>query len=297
MLTDHATAHAAGVAGLRASRCVDYPTAVHIETLALCNAACSFCQYPALERKGDKLPGEWIINILIQLAEWLPSDHAFSLIFSGVSEPLLDKRLPDVIAEANELLPKASVHINTNGSALNEPRLWALLKHKIGALSVSLNHWDCIEWQRIMGLSPENYIHTMSAIRMLEEHRARGEIRFPLGLTRAGDGTATDAEFLAWCEANYPAWGRYVSPPFAWLDDEPVSRDVPDIGCTHWYDLTIRADGRVSWCCLDGHVKHARGDIRTQRLREIYNDPDWRALRASTLTRRAVPQCGSCTHC
>lgn len=286
-------AHEASVRALRASPYVDYPVAVHIETLALCNAGCSFCQYPAMERKGDKLDGIAISKILAELASWLPRDHVFSLILSGVSEPLLDKRLPEIIAEANALLPSASVHINTNGTALTRDMLDKLLALKIGALSISLNDHRPLPYQELMDLS---FTRTLGAIEMVEVFRAEGRVPFPLGLTRAGDGTATDGEFLDWCAEHYPAWGHYVSPPFAWLGDKPVSDDVPNIGCTHWYDLTIRADGRVSWCCLDGHVKHARGDIASTPLREIYNDPDWRKLRTDVINRHAVPQCASCTH-
>jgi hypothetical protein len=48
------------VDSLRSSRYLDYPLIVQIETIALCNAACTFCQYPDLGRKGDKLSDQTI---------------------------------------------------------------------------------------------------------------------------------------------------------------------------------------------------------------------------------------------
>jgi MoaA/NifB/PqqE/SkfB family radical SAM enzyme len=38
------------VEGMRKSPYLDFPVHVHLETNALCNAACNFCPYPTLER-------------------------------------------------------------------------------------------------------------------------------------------------------------------------------------------------------------------------------------------------------
>jgi hypothetical protein len=41
---------------LQASGYLDYPALVHLETRAVCNAACNFCPYEKLERKGTVMP-------------------------------------------------------------------------------------------------------------------------------------------------------------------------------------------------------------------------------------------------
>jgi MoaA/NifB/PqqE/SkfB family radical SAM enzyme len=43
---------------------MDFPAVLGIETLALCNAACSFCPYPTLNRKGEAMPDRLIAKIL-----------------------------------------------------------------------------------------------------------------------------------------------------------------------------------------------------------------------------------------
>src|SRR5262249_27338104 len=40
------------LARLRRRPYLDYPQEVHIETLAMCNATCTFCPYPTMDRQG-----------------------------------------------------------------------------------------------------------------------------------------------------------------------------------------------------------------------------------------------------
>ena len=49
------------VARLRRSDHADWPRHVHLETLAVCNAACHFCPYPTLDRKGTRLSSSVIL--------------------------------------------------------------------------------------------------------------------------------------------------------------------------------------------------------------------------------------------
>ena len=57
------------LAKIRRSPYLDYPQEVHIETLALCNAKCSFCPYPTMDRQGDRMPDELIDKIQAQVRE------------------------------------------------------------------------------------------------------------------------------------------------------------------------------------------------------------------------------------
>ena len=52
------------VLALRNGPYLDFPSVLGIETMALCNAACEFCPYPVLERKGAVMPDTLIEKIL-----------------------------------------------------------------------------------------------------------------------------------------------------------------------------------------------------------------------------------------
>jgi hypothetical protein len=51
---------------------MDFPTEVTIETQAICNAACTFCTYPTMERKGNKMPDAYPLFgvFLIGRSDW-----------------------------------------------------------------------------------------------------------------------------------------------------------------------------------------------------------------------------------
>src|SRR5512139_1577251 len=97
------------------------PHEVSIETQALCNAACTFCPYPTIERKGTKMPDELLNRLVDEMAEF-----TVPFYFSPfkLNEPFLDKRLIP-LCEAFERKCKtiSYVRIFSNGSALTEKHL------------------------------------------------------------------------------------------------------------------------------------------------------------------------------
>ena len=91
-LTPYLRAYHSSSLGLRNSSSMDYPSHVHMETFAKCNAACNFCPYPGLERQGVRMPEALIHKILDDLGD-VPRIHSFQLSPFKVSEPFLDHRL------------------------------------------------------------------------------------------------------------------------------------------------------------------------------------------------------------
>jgi MoaA/NifB/PqqE/SkfB family radical SAM enzyme len=275
---------------LRATRYVEYPLAVNIETLALCNAACHFCQYVEIERKGDRMPDDLVVKIINELAE-VPSDLPFTITLAGVSEPLLDHRIYDHIALINQKIPHAHVAINTNGAPLTDENIERLTRLNIAWMGVSVNDYRKEEYERSMQIP---YDRTIEVLTRLQEKRRTGEISFNVGVTRAGDGSIHDLRFIEWVQQNFPALSRNFSPQFSWVGDAPVI-PAPAVGCTHWFDITVRSTGQVAFCCIDGHILHPWGDLRNQHILEVYNSPAYKMLRQSKKTRPQIDYCRNCT--
>ena len=124
------------------SRCIDYPAIVSIETYAYCNAACNFCPYPNLTRKGDMMP-DVLVEKLISDFEAIPVSHPFEINLSRVNEPFLDQRIFDIAARINERLQNASLVFFSNGTPLNKKNIEKLSKLKrISRLNISLNEYQ-----------------------------------------------------------------------------------------------------------------------------------------------------------
>ena len=137
---------------LRESRYMDFPHEVSIETLAVCNAACVFCPYPDLERKGDRMPDAMVAKIITDLQD-VPQDLPFSISPFKINDPLLDVRIFDILEDCGARLPSASLRMFTNGSPLTEKHIARLAKvRNLAHLWISLNHHDEKRYEQIMKL-------------------------------------------------------------------------------------------------------------------------------------------------
>ncbi|MFS8874661.1 radical SAM protein [Synechococcus sp. R5-13] len=104
---------------MRESSYIDFPAHVHLETMARCNAACNFCPYSSLERKGAKMDDSLIEKIVNDLKD-IPRLHRFQLSPFKVNEPFLDTRIFDLLTYLQSELPHATITLTTNGSLINE---------------------------------------------------------------------------------------------------------------------------------------------------------------------------------
>lgn len=263
---------------------LDQPNEVSIETLALCNAACHFCPYPALERKGTKMPDYLIDKIIEEISDW-----SIPFMFSPfkVNEPLLDKRLFDICERVCKT--RGILRLFTNGSPLTEEKIERIAAlDKVYHLWISLNSTVPEEYQNIMQMPFEktakrlDYLHTV-------------DFPHPVVLSRVG----SDKRFLEDCHYRWPKFTPVIIEKSGWLGyTEPDRTEVPDTSCSRWFELSIMADGKVSLCCMHSgaDLQWNIGDINTQTLLEVYNSPHWRDRRERMISRREVSPCDQCTY-
>lgn len=187
------------------SKCIDYPAVVSIETFAYCNAACNFCPYPNLTRKGDMMP-DVLVEKLISDLEAIPVSHPLEINLSRVNEPYLDHRIFDIIARINERLPNASLIFFSNGTPLNKKNIEKPSKLKrISRLNISLNEYQPDAYEKTMQLPMER---TLQVLHDLHHALTEGALLFPIALSRVGDGTGEDS----WVQSHFPAFSATVSP-------------------------------------------------------------------------------------
>jgi len=159
-----------GVRDLRQSAYVDWPAHVHLETFAICNARCTFCPYPTLERKGTRMADALIDKILGDLEE-IPSDVPFQIAPYKVSEPFLDLRLLDLLEDINARLPHAGLNIFSNGSIMKEDQLRRMARLKsVNFLWISLNECDPARYEALMSLPFERTIERLSILHTLKSN-------------------------------------------------------------------------------------------------------------------------------
>jgi hypothetical protein len=268
------------------------PYFVSIETLALCNAACEFCPYPTLTRKGQKMPDELFYKIVDDLAAKAPAEVP-NFTLNRVSEPLLDTRTFEFGKYIAMKFPSAKVHRVTNASALTDKMIDKLLDQgNTGYIKISFNDHRPAEYEKTMALPFER---TYRNAKRLHERVAAGEVLNYVMIGRVGDGSDADADFVEWCKREFPLFHPGVSPRFDWLGyTHSLSFGVLGGKCSQWYELHFLVNGKEALCCIDSTGEHGRGDVTKENAYDIYMHPSRQAMRSAGC-RRDIEACKSCT--
>jgi radical SAM family protein/iron-sulfur cluster protein len=282
---------------LRGAGYLNYPALVHVETQAVCNASCSFCPYPTLARKGTRMSDQLIEKIINDLAD-IPPEIPFQFAPYKVSDPFVEARLLDILRKVNQRVPHARISLFTNGAALTERKIAELREvSNVAYLNVSLNYCDPQEYERVMGIP---FDRTIKRLDVLHEAKAAGEFAPPVRLTRVTVDRASDLVFMDWTKRRYPSFDTVVVPRNDWIGEvegASTATSVPDAPCHRWFDLSITATGQVAMCCMDGEAQYPKGDVNTQHVLEIYNQPFLLDLRSRLISRRqAQAPCNRCTY-
>lgn len=280
---------------MRRSHFMDYPSEVAFESMTLCNAACQFCPYPSLERKGEKMPDE-LIDKLIEDLKAIPDNIPFTISPFKVNDPFLDKRIFSICEKINRELPHARLRLFTNGTPLTEANLRKVVPLKnLHHLWISLNHHEKEAYEPLMGLS---YDKVRAKLDLLHKAVEDGWFPHEVVISRVGDGSEDDANFMVFLHETYPRFKPWVIRKGDWVGDiDTGDMSTPPVGCTRWFELSIMATGEVALCCMDGEGKYIIGDIRKQSVLDIYNDPGFRQMREKTATRlEAASPCDTCVY-
>lgn len=260
------------------------PNEVSIETLALCNARCTFCPYPTLERQGQRMPDELLARLVEEMAGF---EHPFFFSPFKVNEPLLDKRMIPLCRSFNEKVPKGFLRIFSNGSALTDRNIAEVASlSRVIHLWVSLNEHDPTKYAETMGLDFAQTTRRLDAL-----HAA--DFPHPVVVSRVG----VDVEFVRYVMERWPKFQYACIKRDAWIDYTTASEStVPDTPCARWWELNIAATGKAALCCMDGRAEYGFGDVNTHTLLEIYNHPTLRAWRDGMSRLDAGSPCKGCTY-
>ena len=107
-----------------------------IETFGQCNRSCEFCfNNPKFTQREKGAMSEEMWKKIINELSRLKYKGRLSPHFYG--EPLLDKRLPDLVAYARKKCPQAYILIDTNGDFLDESIIRKLYSSGVNKLFVT----------------------------------------------------------------------------------------------------------------------------------------------------------------
>jgi len=222
----------------------DFFNRILLETTTYCNLRCKFCpnsKYPRGLLKNKKLmPLKLFKKIVNELAE-IDYNGVICLHFYG--EPLTDKRLPNLVKYIREKLPKANIQLNSNGTLLTIPIYKKLFNAGINSMEIS-QYGDSM---------PENLKKIFAYLKTKPKKYNKINYRVfndKLGLSNRGGEIKLKR-----------------------LPDRPMCIYPEKEG------MIIDYAGNAILCCQDYHSSIKFGNLKNEKLIDIWNKPVYKKLR------------------
>jgi MoaA/NifB/PqqE/SkfB family radical SAM enzyme len=274
----------------------DFPDQVYVELTNACNARCTICATPDMERKRRVMPFELFRKIIDECARYrarriLPFLHGETLLVPGVF---------DYFRYIRRTSPTSHVNLTTNGSRLDPDVAATILEEElVDSLIVSIDGADKETFERIrIGLNYDEV--RANVLGFIRRRNALGKNRPKVSIamvTVEENRHCRKAFERAWQEADEVRFSVY----FNWAGQLQNHGRVPHKlnFCERIYHyITILADGRVALCCFDSEATHSVGDVSHQSIHEVWHSDSFNRKREGLYRRDfdRMTLCGRCDY-
>jgi len=235
--------------------------AVQLQTVDYCNRKCTFCPNNPIIRSRNLMSVALYVKILHNLKK-LNYTGRFSPYL--MNEPLMDPRLPELIALARKFLPHSQIAINTNGDKIiNSPNLIQTLKEAgLNALLINI-YTPEIKIEEVY-----KYINSNKEITLLPENE------------KILDRYMNDGRLYIRIRELYRA------PSYFWnrggnvknVKRSPKYRRPPPCDLI-FKQIYILWDGKAVLCCSDWQSEVVVGKFPDKSLEEIWQSEVYRVYR------------------
>ena len=234
---------------------------VEIETQNRCNGKCTFCPVSVGNdiRPKASMSDELFEKIIDELSDL---NYSGRLALFSNDEPLLDPQIIQRHQIAREKLPKARIHMFTNGSLLTVDKFVQLMQYLDELIIDNYNQkLELNKNPKVIAEYCENHPEYKSRTTIVL--RKENEI-----LTSRGGDAPNRTQSLQFAKE------RCVLP---------------------FRQLIIRPDGKVSLCCNDPYGRMTMGDINEQSIKEIWYGPVYAEVRKKIMAgRENLDHCKFC---
>jgi len=257
-----------------------FPRQIQVETANVCNHACTFCEYPTMERRKGLMERATFFRVVAEA-------HALGAreigLFAG-AEPLAAPALEEFVAYCHRLGYEYS-YLTTNGALADATRWTRLLDAGLRSVKFSVNAGTREVYRAIHGA--DDFERVLANVRFVAAERRRLPHRVFVGVSFVGVeanrhtfdrlkelvGEVVDEVMY------YPAVGRAGHRPD--LPPLPLER------CPYPFNkATITREGYLRACCNDYENLLAVEDLGAMSLRAAWNSPRFEAFRTLHLEDR-----------
>ncbi len=261
------------------------PDHVQIQTITGCNGACIFCPNGKTRRKiplGQRMAPDLFHSIVDQCLELGIRRYSVYLM----NEPMLDQDLPRRVAYISTRIQKPQyVKVTSHGGLLTESMAKGLLDAGLDKLKISVQSLNPETYRNIMGLRLDR---TLQNIDRFLEIKQRGGYKLPRMEIVMVDSVQTRDEIADirryWHQRGIKL---YVEPVENRADQAGIRKTAvgaEKLRAFSWCrrlmeQIYILYDGRMVQCCADWEQQSIMGDLRTERLADVWYGPRYRQYR------------------
>lgn len=219
---------------------------VEIETINRCNGVCEFCPVSKQNdtRKLTRMSQTLFKNIIDQLAD---INYSGKLALFSNNEPFLDEDIIDKHRYAREQLPKARMHLFTNGTLLTIDKFTEIMKY-------------------LDELIVDNYQQELKLIKPCKEIVEYCE-SYPELKKKVTIVLRKPNEILSTRGGESPNRTKMIK--------------YKNARCILPYkQLIIRPDGKVSLCCNDPFGENTLGDLSKESIMDVWFNDRFKMVRS-----------------
>jgi hypothetical protein len=297
-----------------------YGLNVQLQTSSYCNAKCIMCPYPGSYH--DTHPNIMTSDTFDRAVHLLEGMPLRKVCLYNNNEPFLDKRLIEKIETVKSRLRFDHIEISTNGSALTERNIHALVEALQGTRHEIWYSWHGVAkdvYERVMGLDFDKNLARLKNYLRITNGRIKTVFRsITSGRLHVDQQFSTREETEQFfrgliAEAGLdPASPQFTILPFTFHDragsvnlsgskSEKVASLIGRLkpSCPRLFEwLHILDDGSLVLCCMDYHKETATVDVRNfDRLEDLLTAEPVARLRNMALGRIPSPEDFICRRC
>lgn len=285
------------------------PLVVFVDPSDACNFKCRFCPTSDRElmkevgRPWKQMPFELFKKIADDMARFPNPVEVLRLYKDG--EPLLNKRLADMISYAKEVGASKRIDTTTNASLLTYEKGKEIANAGLDRINISIYGVSNDHYKEFSGVKME-FERVLDNVRGFYENRRNCEM-----LVKINGDTLSESErqlFLDFfgdyadkihIEHIMSCWPEFeLRGVQANASKGIYGQDVKEVDvCPYpFYSFSINSDGVASVCFLDWGRKMIVGDAKTESIQSIWNGNEMRAYRKMFLEskRKDHPVCKGC---
>jgi MoaA/NifB/PqqE/SkfB family radical SAM enzyme len=288
------------------------PLMIRVDPSNACNFRCQYCPtaFPDLLKEVGRPKGIMAFPLFEKIMGdigALPSPLNKLYLYKD-GEPLVNKRLPDMIALAKGSGRVGEVWTTSNGALLNPELNQRLVDAGLDLIKISVQGLSAADYLDVAGVKID---YEKFRENVADLHSRRGGLHVHVKIVDTGLSPEARAKFVADFEAISDS--VHIDPLMGWSlssvrdfrlgqrsalgpDGLPLTRR--EVCAFPFYTLSVNFDGTVSVCCVDWAHQTVVGDVTRESLLDIWRGPALAAIRLMHLEGRRHENraCGDCQY-